>query len=164
MEEWRDIEGYEGLYRVSNYGNVYSVRRKRNLKPCTDTRGYLGVALQKGKWKRYLIHRLVAQAFVPNPNNLPQVNHKDENKINNYYENLEWCDQAYNNAYGTRTIRAAESRKRPVLQFDKEGNFIKRFNSINEASAAVGKCHSNLVACLRGRQKTCGGYKWKTAS
>lgn len=164
MEEWRDIEGYEGLYRISNYGNVYSVRRKRNLKPHTDTRGYLGVALQKGEWKRYLIHRLVAQAFVPNPNNLPQVNHKDENKTNNYYENLEWCDQAYNNAYGTRTIRAAETRKRPVLQFDKEGNFIKRFNSINEASAAVGKAHSNLVACLRGRQKTCGGYKWKTAS
>lgn len=163
MEEWKDIEGYEGLYRISNYGNVYSVRRGIILKT-RNVRGYLGVVLQNGKWDRQFIHRLVAKAFVPNPNNLPQVNHINENKTDNRPENLEWCDQAYNNAYGTRTIRAAENRRRPVLQYDKEGNFIKKHNSVNDAASSCGKSYTGIIACIKGRQKTCGGYKWKTAS
>ena len=110
MEEWKSIPGYEGLYEVSNLGRVRSVERcdrfnrkivSKILKP-NYVSGYLRVGMYKNKtFKYYLIHRLVAQAFLPNPDNLPQVNHKDEDKSNNRVDNLEWCDRSYNMNYGT---------------------------------------------------------------
>ena len=122
MEEiWKDIEGYEGLYQVSNMGRVKSVERmkwsgkcyykapERILKPRKNGGGYLVVMLSKnGKVKTCRVHRLVATAFIPNPNNLPQINHIDENKGNNHMENLEWCDSKYNNNYGTHNKRVSE--------------------------------------------------------
>ena len=118
IEEWRPIEGYEGLYEVSNTGQVrsldryvknnysYRLQKGKVLSPEKNKDGYLLVSLCcNGKQNLRTVHRLVAQAFIPNPNNLPQVNHKDENKSNNRVDNLEWCDQAYNNLYGTRQER-----------------------------------------------------------
>lgn len=118
-EEWRSIEGYEGLYEVSSYGRVRSLDRyeinnlgyKRLLKgkilsPGIKKDGYFIVSLKN---KNFRVHRLVAQAFIPNPEGLPQVNHKDEDKSNNNVDNLEWCDSKYNNNYGTARIRTRET-------------------------------------------------------
>lgn len=116
-EIWRPIEGYEGLYEVSSYGRVrsldmyvrcksYRLHKGKVLSPIINTNGYLFVGLQG---KRFSVHRLVAQAFIPNPQGLPQVNHIDENKSNNNVDNLEWCDAKYNNNYGTARIRGRET-------------------------------------------------------
>lgn len=106
MEEWRAVPGYEGLYEVSNMGNVRNVRRNTLLKLSKTNDGYIQVWLYKnGIRNRFQVHRLVCQAFLPNPDNLPQVNHRDEVKINNRVENLEWCDGKYNVNYGTRQER-----------------------------------------------------------
>ena len=114
-EIWKDIEGYEGLYQVSNIGNVkrvehedyrcrqgYRVFKERYLTPNKDQNGYLNVGLWKNNTrKKHKIHRLVASAFILNPDSLPQINHKDENKQNNSADNLEWCTSKYNNNYGS---------------------------------------------------------------
>ena len=120
IEEWRTIVGYEGQYEVSSYGRVRSLDRYdrmnrfwkgRILNLHTGTGGYLFVGLSSnGNEKNYLVHRMVAQAFIPNPDNLPQVNHKDEDKSNNRVDNLEWCTSFYNNEYGTRKKRWYETR------------------------------------------------------
>lgn len=126
MEIWKDINGYIGIYQVSNMGNVrslqreeykcrqgYRVRKGRQLKPGRDKKGYLLVGLRKdGKCKTRRIHRLVAEAFIPNPNNLPQINHKDENKCNNTVDNLEWCTPSYNINYGKANMLRAISLKK----------------------------------------------------
>lgn len=110
MEEWKKIPGYEGLYEVSNMGNVRNVRRNKLLRLSKTNNRYIRVSLCKNGIKTGLtVHRLVAEAFLPNPDNLPEVNHKDEDKTNNRVENLEWCDHKYNMNYGTRNIRAKET-------------------------------------------------------
>ena len=117
MEIWKDIEGYEGLYQVSNKGRIKSLNYRRTgkervLSSSPTSSGYLVVCLYKNKKpKPFLIHRLVAEAFIPNSDNLPEVNHKDENKLNNRVENLEWCDREYNINYGNRNEKASESMK-----------------------------------------------------
>lgn len=120
MEEWKSIPGYEGLYEVSSYGRVKSLdrydsrncfRKGRILKQNNDGRGYMSVQLcLNGKIKKYLVHRLVAQTFIPNPDNLPEVNHKDENPENNSVTNIEWCNRSYNINYGTRKDKVRESQ------------------------------------------------------
>lgn len=105
MERWRDIKGYEGLYQISNCGRVKSLKycKEKILKSIKSSNGYLQVNLYKdGKRKYFLVHRLVATAFIYNIENYSQINHKDEIKSNNYVSNLEWCDYSYNNNYGTR--------------------------------------------------------------
>lgn len=110
MEEWKNVIGYEGLYEVSNIGNVRNVRRNTLLR-LSKTKGYIQVYLYKNGVKTGLkVHRLVAEAFIPNPDNLPQVNHKDENKMNNRVENLEWCTAKYNSNYGHRTENIVNTR------------------------------------------------------
>ena len=136
----KDIKGYEGLYAITPEGDVYSYKRKKFLKPGVNGIGYLYVSLCKdGKIKHYGVHRLVAEAYIPNPDNLPQINHKDENKENNCLQNLEWCDAKYNINYGTRN----EKIKKPILQYDLDGNYIKTFNSIQKASEELG--YKNLA-------------------
>ena len=181
MEEWRDIKGFEGLYQISNKGRVKSAERikwsgnvyykapERILKACKrNSNEYLFVNLYKdGKRKPYLIHRLVAEAFLPNLDNLPQVNHKDENKENNCVENLEWCDIKYNCNYGTRNKRLSEKRRnhpsmsRPVMSINKESGLIMEYESIMEAERVTGVNHGNIANCCRGRCKSVGGYFWQ---
>ena len=112
MEEiWKDVKGYEGLYKISNFGRVWSIRRKLFLKPVDKP--YLRVRLYSidGTNKMFSVHRLVAEAFIPNPDNLPCINHKDENKMNNCIDNLEWCTAKYNSNYGTAKQRWGEKQK-----------------------------------------------------
>lgn len=123
IEIWKSIPGYEGLYEVSNTGQIrsldmyvkvgfgaYRLQKGKVLSPAKDKYGYLVVSLTyNGKHKTIKVHRLVAQAFIENPDNLPEVNHKDEDKTNNIVENLEWCNHKYNMNYGTRTIRRRET-------------------------------------------------------
>ena len=163
-EEWRDIEGYEGLYQVSNLGRVRSLNCRGHkgcigiLTPRLDGKGYEMVALYKeGKARNTKVHRLVAQAFIPNPNNYPQVNHKDENKTNNIVENLEWCTGKYNSNYGTGKIRSGIKQGKKIICIDTG----QEFDRIREAARVYGICHNNIVECLKGKRKTAGGYKWK---
>lgn len=175
-EIWRDIKDYEGLYQVSNFGSVKSLNynhtgKEKILSTGKVSGGYLSVQLYKnGKGKMYSVHRLVAQAFIPNPLNLPQVNHKDENPSNNHVDNLEWCDQKYNNNYGTRLQKVSDIFKgknntvhsKPVLQIDIETNeVIKEWPSMGEVERQLGIFYQNISCCCRGKYKQAGGYKWK---
>ena len=163
MEEWKDIEGYEGLYQVSTLGRVRSLYGHggvsvRILKPYIRKTGYLDVGLFKnGAYSYKLIHRLVAQAFVPNPENKPVVNHKDEDKTNNQVENLEWCTAEYNNNYGTRNQRAIKSKMKKVMCI--ETGVV--FDSIKLARE-ITHIHS-IHRAAKGKQKTAGGYHWRYA-
>lgn len=125
QELWKQIQGYEGLYAVSTYGNVMSLRSKKILKPL-NSHGYDRVVLSfKGKIERCLVHRLVAQAFIPNPDGLPQINHKDENKKNNFVDNLEWCTPLYNTRYGTGIERQSKARIGVPLTEERKLNISK---------------------------------------
>ena len=155
----KDIVGYEGLYAITPEGEVWSYRRKKFLKPVANRVGYFYVNLCiNGNHTSYAIHRLVAEAYIPNPYNLPQINHRDENKANNCLQNLEWCDTKYNINYGTRNEKASNSRKIPILQYDLDGNFIREWSSATDVGQEV---RANIVKCLKGRYKTSHGYIWK---
>ena len=155
----RDVKGYEGIYGITSCGKVWSYRRQKFLTPISDKDGYLYVNLYKEKrMKPFRIHRLVSEAYIPNPENYPMINHKDENPSNNCLQNLEWCDAKYNNNYGTRIERAANSKKIPILQYDLNGNFIREWPS---ASDVGGEVESLICRCLKGRRKTAYGYIWK---
>ena len=163
-EIWCPIKGYEGLYEVSDKGRVKSLKfgKERILKPVRNTCGYLQVSLyKKGEMKPYRIHRLVAKTFIPNPDNLPQVNHIDENPSNNKSENLEWCDQKYNNNYGTRAKRQADKCSKPVIQFTKDGEFVREWKSMNDVQRNLGYSNGNISSCCTGRYKSAYGYIWK---
>ena len=171
-EIWLPIEGYENLYEVSSLGRVRSLERTvtskngvtqkfpgKILKPGV-VRGYLMVELCKNGIRRsYYIHRLVSTAFIPNPNNLPQVNHLSEDKLNNSVENLEWCSAKENSNYGTRTKRSSEKRSKPVLCV--ELNQI--FPSLTEAAKQLCLSVGNISHVLVGRHKTTGGYHFEYA-
>jgi hypothetical protein len=165
IEIWKDIPNYEGLYQASNLGNIKSLnynhtKKEKILKTRLDTRGYEIIELRnKGKRGFHRVHRLVAQAFIPNPDNYPQINHKDENKLNNCVDNLEWCDNDYNAHYGTHYNRIKEKLYKPVCQYNLNGVFIKSFNSLSEAQKAIGTTHISDVC--RGKRKTAGGYIWR---
>ena len=155
----KDIKGYEGLYAITTEGDVYSYKRKKFLKPADNGTGYLFVILHKdGKVKNYKIHRLVAEAYLPNPNNLPQVNHKDENKTNNCLQNLEWCDASYNTNYGTCITKRSNNYKKPILQYDLDGNFIREWQSATDVGRKV---KGNICQCLKGKIPSAYGYKWR---
>ena len=177
MEEiWKDIEGYPN-YMVSNMGRVKSLNyhrtgREKILKPHKKRDGYLEVCLFKnGKRKYCLVHRLVAEAFIPNPNNLPFINHKSEIKSQNNVENLEYCDALYNNNYGTRKERAAEKRKgiyntkvsKSVLQIDRyTKEIIREFPSTREIERVLGfKCAIISQCCNGKKYKSPYGFIWR---
>ena len=155
-EEMKDIVGYEGKYAITRDGRIWSYKRKKYLKPFNNGRGYYMINLYKnGKKKNFQVHRLVAQAFIPNHDNLPVVNHKDECKTNNCVSNLEWCSIEYNNTYGTRIERISK----PVYCVELD----RVFKSQVEAARELGLDDSSINHCLKGKQKTCGGYHWKYA-
>ena len=154
----KDIQGYEGLYAVTEDGRVWSYRSKKFLKPGEHSSGYLHVTLSKNGVKiDCFIHRLVAAAYIPNPENKPQVNHRDENKLNNCVDNLEWMTSKENANYGTRNVRVSEKRKKKVLCVETN----KIYNSIEEAGADTDTYATNISAVCKGKLKTTGGYHWE---
>lgn len=164
VEIWKPIPNYEGLYEVSNLGRIRSLYnyRKYNVLTQNIKRGYYQIGLRKnGIRKWYQVHRLVAQAFIPNPDNLPQVNHKNENKLDNEISNLEWCSVSYNNMYGSRLKRIKEKVVKPVYQYDLNGKLIKKHESLVDATKSMGlKSLSSISLCCSGKYKTSNGYKW----
>ena len=165
MENWKEIAGYEGLYEVSDLGRVKSINynhtgTEKILKPGKNTSGYLFVYLCKdGQKKMSLVHRLVAEAFIPNPNNLETVNHKDEVKTNNVASNLEWMSQGDNVAYSQ-----PQWAKRSVQMFDKQtGELLATFPSTMEAERVTGIDQSSISKCCNGKYKSAGGYIWRYA-
>lgn len=187
MEEeiWKDIPGYEGIYEVSNQGRVRSLDRidfggrrlkGRMLSICT-VRGYQKVGLNYArKNKQCSVHRLVAMAFIPNPNNHPVINHKDENPSNNNVNNLEWCTIKYNNAYGTRMERFSVSQSRalkgrtnmaycskPVHQLSLSGEKLNTFPSLSEAARHLNARESHISQACNGKRPNAYGYNWKFA-
>lgn len=157
--ELRDIKGYEGKYMISDDGQVYSVWAKRFMKLETNWQGYKRVSLFKDdKKKHFSVHRLVAEAFIPNPDNLPEVNHKNEDKGNNKVENLEWCDRHYNSVYGTRIERVVSKSNRQTYQYDLDGNLIAVWPSQSEASRQLGISRQNITKAVNNQRKTAGGF------
>ena len=156
METWKSIAGYEGIYEVSDQGRVKSLKygKERILKPRKDSCGYLQVNLCKdGQKKMSLVHRLVSEAFIPNPNNLETVNHKDEVKTNNVASNLEWMSRVDNKRY---------SANKSVKMFDKStGELLATFPSLMEAERVTGIDNRNISKCCMGKYKSSGGYIWR---
>lgn len=176
VEIWKGVKGLEGIYEVSNKGRIRSLdrievmkngvarpRAGRIIKPSIKANGYYCFHFSiKGKTKEASVHRMVADAFIPNPLKLPCVNHKDRNKLNNNVENLEWCTYRYNSMYQGARERAVETRNcRKVKQFSKEGEFIMEHKSEAAAAKAMGLSVGNLSSTLHGLQKTFGGYIWR---
>lgn len=160
-EIWKDIQGYEGEYQISNMGRVYSIKSGRIMKLVDDGRGYKQVNLCKdGKSYNKKIHRLVAQAFIPNTNNLLQVNHLDENKENNRVDNLEWVTAEQNINYGTRSERMAESRKKTYLIY-KDGVFISSALGRKEISKITGINIGTIDAAICHNRTTRSGYSFR---
>ena len=162
-EIWKPIKGFEGLYEVSNFGRVKSVgyNKSKILKPHKLDGGYFQVCLYKNKQpSHYLIHRLVAEAFIPNPDNFPCVNHKGENPSKNYVWQLEWCTYQYNNTFGNRISSAAKSRYKPIIQLSLNGEIINEFESIISIKE-IGLNYKNISSVCKGKRKTANGYIWK---
>ena len=169
MEIWKDIQNYEGLYQVSNLGRIKSLSRRdrlnrviqeKILKHGSNKKGYLIVVLCKeGRMKTCRVHRLVAKAFIPNPENKPEVNHKDEDKTNNKVENLEWMTRRENINYGTRNERSEKSQSKPIYGINIKTDEKIEFPSTQEAQRS-GFDQSNIVKCLKGKRKSHKGYRW----
>jgi hypothetical protein len=195
QEVWKDIPGYEGYYQVSNFGRVKSLPRKvynrggfhvskeKILKQQLRKDRYYNIHLLKeGVKKIFFVHRLVALAFIPNPNNYPDINHKDENPANNCVNNLEWCTEKYNMNYGTAIERRKasfamnESFKKanatkvrnnsrgaeiPIIGTSKKDNSLVSFRSMSEAERITGISKGRISDCCHGRRLSAGGYYWK---
>lgn len=190
-EIWIPIKNYEELYAVSNLGKVKSIekyivdnkglrfQKQRLLKNSNDNLGYKRVSLCKnGKVKSFLVHRLVAEAFLDKNNfkSMPEedrtkinlikleVNHKDENPNNCKAYNLEYCTHLYNNNYGNRKIKTRNNLKKEINQYSKDGNFIKRYEAIIDVEKELKISNSNVSKCCKGKRKTAGGYIWRYAN
>lgn len=172
VEIWKDIEGYEGLYQVSNAGRVKSfiarngvTNKEGHILSANSCRGYPSVRLCKsdGSRKTFLVHRLVAAAFVPNPNGYNEVNHKDENKLNGTASNLEWCTRGYNMAYGTARLRQGISSGQPVEQCTLDGIKIATYCSAETAGKINRLDPSSIHKCCKHKRKYAGGYQWRYA-
>jgi len=181
QEEWKDVPGYEGLYQASTHGRIRSldklvnaaggrhgkqIKRLRRgrimaLKPVNKTYLKLDLYDSGGKVKTWTVHRLIAITFIPNPNSLPLINHKDENPFNNCINNLEWCTAKYNTNYGQAQQRKVLRINKPVIQYDKNNNTINEFISQAEASRQTGIGNRCINECCTGKRKTAGGYIWR---
>lgn len=175
MEEiWKDIKGYEGLYQVSNLGRVKSLYKeiiksngrnfysKEKLLKFTMRSGYYNINLTSNKIRKsFEVHRLVAQAFIPNVNNLPQVNHKNGNKTDNKVENLEWVTRKGNMEHATKILKVNFRPKIKIVQYDRKGNYIKKWESLSNASKELGISCSSISKCCKRKLKTAGKYVWR---
>ena len=160
---WKDVEGYENLYQVSTDGLVRSSHKGlwEILSAGKTKHGYYNVLLHKdGKRKNERVHRLVAKAFISNPNNYPYINHKDENPSNNHVENLEWCTAEYNSNYGTCKERIGLSNGVPILKYDLDGNFVCEYQTMTEAERVEGIDHANICMCCKGKISNCNNFIW----
>lgn len=174
VEVWKPVKDYEGIYEISNIGRVRSKHKHTKskdgiIKERKTRNGYCHVELWKnGTGVDRYIHRLVALAFIPNPNNLPEINHKDENPSNNCVDNLEWCDRTYNNNYGNHYKKMVETRgdkyvganachRRRVMCVE-TGEI---FETIRSASRIINVNQAHISNCCRGKRNKCGGYHWK---
>ena len=187
-EEWEDIEGYENLYQVSNMGRVKSLGNGKSnksklkiMKTNLNHKGYPMISLCKdGKNKGYSVHRLVAKAFIPNPDNLPQVNHIDENKENNCVDNLEWCTNEYNHNYGTRIERVRQKQignpklktclgkfgkdhhtSKPIIQFTLDGELVKKWDNAACAEREEQFNSRSISRCCNGKRHTHKDFIWE---
>lgn len=174
-EIWKDIPGYEGFYQISNMGRVKGLERtivyKNNYVHKYESKvkkqkitedGYLRVGLNKSNNQKWItVHRLVALAFIPNPNNKETVNHINENKKDNRVENLEWMTRIENQSYGTARERATKSKSKKVLQLTTNGELVKEWSSAVEAEKTGKFSNSHICSCCKGRRKTHKGYIWK---
>ena len=177
-EIWKDIKNYEGIYQVSNYGRIrrlerviehktcygglYHIRDKI-LKPKIEKDGYYRIGLRKdGIKKYYRLNRLVAQTFISNSNEYQVVNHKDENKLNNNVDNLEWCTQKYNVNYGDGINKRKKKISIKINQYDLEDNYIKTWNSINDAVRYYNG-NTQICQCCKEKRNSASGFKWKYA-
>lgn len=168
LEEWRQIRGFPD-YLVSNYGRVKSLSRNYKygshediILKTNDRRGYRGVTLFRDGARYYKsVHRLVAEAFIPNPDKLPLVNHKDENKSNNRVDNLEWCTRLYNANYGSSRQKISDRVSSKVGQYTKDGVLVAVWDSMTLASKNVGACLSEISKSCKDNRYSAGGYKWR---
>ena len=161
VETFVKIEGFE-KYEVSNLGKVRNIKSGRMLKPHLNHNGYLKHHLYRhDKQKELFLHRIIAIAFIDNPGKKPQVNHIDENKLNNDLSNLEWCTAKENLIHGTRTKRAAEKLSKKVIQLDLNDNVLNEFESMTQAEKKTGVLLKYISRCCNGRSKSAGGYKWR---
>lgn len=172
-EVWKDVLGYEGLYKVSDLGNIISLPRKgtikteKLLKPKIDKDGYLCVTLYKNNTRKsYHVHRIVAMSFINNYDNLPQVNHIDGNKQNNNINNLEWCTNQENIQHAweiglkKRRYGKDNDKSKTVYQYSNELELINIYESTRDAERKTGFNHSHIAKCCNNKYKTVGGYKW----
>lgn len=159
-EVWKDVKGWEDRYMVSNTGKIYSKLSNKVKRTAYTNDGHEAIMLNRnGKQFGTFVHRLVAQAFIPNPNNFPIINHKDENPSNNNVGNLEWCSYSYNNTYNDIHIRSSEGKKRRVYQYGSDGSLVNEYDSVRNAAKIIGiKSPSNISECCNKKQLTTHGY------
>ena len=179
IEIWKDIEGYEGFYQVSSFGNVKNKINDMILKPYVSTKGYLKVCVSKkmdvSTGKRvaieFYVHRLVASTFIQNPDNKPQVNHINGVKTFNFQENLEWINNSENHLHRFRVLHQKPSAlgkfgknnplSKPINQLSKSGDQIKTWECLMQIERDLGFPATNISAVCRGKAKTYKGYKWE---
>lgn len=161
LEIFKDVIGYEGLYQISNYGKMYSYRTGRYYTGCVNTQGYYFTTMYDrfGNRRTEKIHRLVALTFCQKPEDCNVVNHIDENKLNNYYKNLEWTTVKGNNNHGTRTKRANENNKYNIKVYDKDGVLIGEYKGNAEAAEALGVSKTTISSWINGKTKSSKGYQ-----
>lgn len=163
MENWKPILGYESLYEVSTNGEIRSLCKRYSDKPIllkqgTGSKGYKNVTLCKnGKQTTFNVHKIVASTFIPNPDSLPCINHKDEDKTNNNVSNLEWCSYYHNNVYGSRLSKSAAKKSMPVICVETGVKYSSAYVAYRE----TGIQQSGIWRCCHGKSKTAGGCHWK---
>ena len=158
--EWREVKEYAN-YEVNQFGEIRHKKRKKILKPRSNNGGYQYVNFKiNGKNTNFAVHRIVANAFIPNPNGYTEVNHKDYDKTNNYVNNLEWVSSSQNKQHSYLKKENKKSRGKAVNQYTKDGVFIKTFETITDAAEELGCCVAAISNCCLGRAKTSQGFRW----